>query len=190
MTLLIFLVGKICFRLLFKYRISLLFRAFTMLGLLSLSLMEGKIEVYTFQFISEMLFLNFDGFIKKMLLAGMVYFYFIFLIIASSSMFVFLLLYGRRAKYLFDNCKPSLLSAYFCIFYSGFLSISFGIAHRLLRNYPNTQLYTIIVLEIISACMQILFISGHLAENYFSSNLLVLMTFVRILFYATLAIPQ
>ncbi len=160
MALLIFLVGKICFQLLFKYWISLLFRAFTMLGLLSLSLMEGKIEVYTFQFISEMLFLNFDGFIKKMHLAGMVYFYFIFLIIASSSMFVFLLLYGEGQNISSTTANP-----------------------RYYRHiFASSIQDTIIVLEIISACMQILIISGRLAENYFLSNLLVLMTFFRIFF--------
>lgn len=161
-----------------------------MVGLLYVSLMEGKVEVYTFQFLSEMLFLNFDGLSKKLLLSGVVFFYFAFFFLACTSMCLFLFVYGKRAKYLFDNCKPSLLSAYFCIFYSGFLSISLGFAHRLLRNYPTAQLTAIILLEMVSAWIQIIFISCHLAENYSSSNLLLLMSFLRLLFYLTLAIPQ
>jgi hypothetical protein len=161
-----------------------------MIGLLYISLMEGKIEVYTFQFISEMLFLNFGGFSKKTLLSGMIYFYFAFFFLACTSFCLFLFLYGKKAKYLFDKCKPSLGSAYFCIFYSGFLSIFFGFAHRLLRSYPSTQLTVIIVLETVSVWMQILFLRSCLAEGYFSSNLLLLMTLLRILFYLTMAIPQ
>ena len=187
---LMFLIGKILFNFLYKYRISLFFRSFTMVGLLYLSLMEGKIEVYTFQFISEILFLNFNRFFKKVLLGGMVYFYFIFFILACTSMCIFIFLYGKRAKYLFDNCKPSLLSAYFCIFYSGFISISFGCTHRLLRNFPNVQLAVIIILEMVSVWTQILFLSGRNSENYSSSNLLLILTILRIFFYLTMMIPQ
>jgi hypothetical protein len=150
----VFFIGNLVFQLLFKYRISLLFRSFTMVGLLYLSVMEGKIEVYTFQFISEMLFLNFDGLLKKLLLGGMVFFYFIFFILSCTSMCIFLFLYGKKAKYLFDNCKPCLKSASFCLFHSGFLSIFLGLAHRLLIYYPSTQLIAIIILEIISAFIQ------------------------------------
>ena len=171
-----FFIGNLVFQLLFKYRISLLFRSFTMVGLLYLSVMEGKIEVYTFQFISEMLFLNFDGLLKKLLLGGMVFFYFIFFILSCTSMCIFLFLYGKKAKYLFDNCKPCLKSASFCLFHSGFLSIFLGLAHRLLRYYPSTQLIAIIILEIISAFIQTLFIWNQLAGNYLSSSLLLILT--------------
>ncbi len=152
--------------------------------------MEGKIEVYTFQFISEMLFLNFDVFSKKLLLGGMVYFYFFFFVLACASMCIFLSLYSKRAKYLFDSYKPSLFSAYFCLFNSGFLSISLGFAHRLLRVYPNIQLNIIILLELVSALIQILSLWSHLSESQTSSNLLLMITILRIYFYLTMTIPE
>ena len=137
-----------------------------------------------------MLFLNFDGFSKKALLAGMVYFYFLFFILACTSMCIFMFLYGKKAKFLFDNCKPSLLSAYFCIFYSGFLSILFGFTHRLLRNFPTIQITGIILLEMVSTSIQIPFLASYLCNNHLSSNLLLLMTVARLFLYLTIAIPQ
>ena len=120
----------------------------------------------------------------------MVYFYFIFFFLSCTSMCVFLFLYGKKAKYLFDNCKPLLLSAYYYLFNSGFLSISLGLAHRLLRYYPNTQLTVIILLESISAMLQILFLSSRFSENHTSSSLLLILTLLRLCFYLTMIIPQ
>lgn len=51
-TLAIFILGNLMFRLLFNFRVSILFRQYSLYGLFFFVLLNGKIEILTFYFIS------------------------------------------------------------------------------------------------------------------------------------------
>jgi hypothetical protein len=54
-TLVSFIIGYFLFRLLFNFRISILFRQYALAGMFFFVLLNGKIEVMTFHFLSEIL---------------------------------------------------------------------------------------------------------------------------------------
>ena len=134
--------------------------------------------------------MNYNRFLKKIILGSMIYYYFIFFFLSCGSMYIFLFLYGKKAKYLFDNYKSSISSTSFSAFSYGLFSILLGFTHRLLRNYPDYQILMIIILEILSAYCQLHSIFKRLLSSYTSANLLLLITIIRLLFYLTVAVPQ
>ena len=120
----------------------------------------------------------------------MIYFYFTFFFLACGSMYIFIFLYGKKAKYLIDNYKSSISSTLISGFCFGLFSILLGFTHRLLRNHPSYQLQVLIILETLSAYIQFFSIYNRLSTNHASANLLLMMTVIRVFFYLTLAVPQ
>ena len=101
----IFLVGYLAFRLLFRWRVSVLFRQYSLLGCFLFMFLDGKIEVVTFYFASELLLLVSGSFGQKAKTVVILGAYFLIFFMAVGGMLLFRAKYKRLIKYVFDNCK-------------------------------------------------------------------------------------
>lgn len=111
-TLFIFIVGLILFKLLFRYRISMLFRQYSLLGYVFCVFLDGKIEIMTFYFLSEALLLVSSSFLQKIKVVAIVLAYFLIFTFAVGSMMLFKVIYGKLLKYIYENCRNPLSSSF------------------------------------------------------------------------------
>jgi hypothetical protein len=157
MIVLIFAFGRAIFRLLDRYRLSILLRPFSLMGCLLIALLAGKIEVFTFHFLSEALSLISANFWHKLQTACIIFAYFTVFLFAVASMLLFRAIYGKTLKYMFDICKYPHSSYMFTTFLLVF-DVLLGFAHRLLLNFPLFQLCTLIVIEVICLVILLMYI--------------------------------
>lgn len=137
-SLALFVLGYFLFRLTFNYRISLLFRPYALIGYFFFVILDGKIEIDTFYFLSELQLLICTYFGQKWQITVMIYYYFGILFFSTASMFLYQFMYKKVSKHLFENCKLIGLPSIIYMSYSiGLYNVVLGFAHRLLINYPN-----------------------------------------------------
>ena len=111
-TLLIFLAGVILFKLLFRYRISMLFRQYSLFGYIFCVFLDGKVEIMTFYFLSEALLLVSSSFVQKIKVVAIIFAYFLIFTFAVGSMLLFKAIYGKLLKYIYENCRNPLYSSF------------------------------------------------------------------------------
>lgn len=111
-TLLIFMVGLISFKLLFRYRISMLFRQYSLFGYIFCVFLDGKVEIMTFFFLSEVLLLASSSFLQRFKVALIVFAYFLIFTFVIGSMLFFKAIYGKLVKHIYENCRNPLSSSF------------------------------------------------------------------------------
>lgn len=100
-TLLFFMLGLLLFKLLFRFRISMLFRQYSLFGYFLCVFFDGKIEIMTFYFLSEALLLVSSSFLHKFKVVIIVFSYFLIFTFAVGSMLFLKAIYGRLLKYIY-----------------------------------------------------------------------------------------
>lgn len=145
-TLVTFLVGYVIFRLLFNSRLSLIFRSYSILGCFVYVVLDGKIEMATFYFLSSALLLTSTSFRGKAETVVIVMYYFVLFVLVTASVLLYRVFYGKLLKYVYDNCKkPGVESFHIWINYSLY-NVLLGSVHRILLESPLMQLYVLIVI--------------------------------------------
>jgi hypothetical protein len=189
-TVCIFAFGLILFRLLYSYRISVLFRHYSILGCFFYVLLDGKIEIFTFFFVSELLLLTSSCFRQKLQILAMVFSYFLVFLSAVSSMLLYRSAHRKLLKYVYENCRQPLSSSFYMSFSFGIYNILLGFFHRLLLPFPLPQLYLLILLEF----AYFLYVSSLLFRSFYSSLLLGVtlcaMNLSRLAFLLTLLLYE
>lgn len=148
LTLVIYLLGCLLFRILFHLRASVLFRQYSIFGYFFVILLDGKVESYTFFFLTEAKLMPSVDLTQKVGIAAMMIFYFGVFLYSISSMILFQSLYRKLTKYLYENCAGELKSAFILFVSVGPYNLLLGAAHCLLLNYPNIQISTLFLIEL------------------------------------------
>jgi hypothetical protein len=99
-TLLLFAIGHLLFKALFRRRISLLFRQYSLWTYLLCVLLDGRVEIATFCFCSEALMLANTSFRRKAQAAAVLLGYFLVFSFAVASMLLYRAV-SRRLKYVY-----------------------------------------------------------------------------------------
>lgn len=112
-SIILFVVCRLLFRLLFRYRISVIFRPYSFWPFIVFLAMEGNLQVITFYACSVFRFCFFRNFSQKFK-SGLSFFilYFLILFAVAGHFFVFSS-FGRLSKYFADNVKPSLRTIFY-----------------------------------------------------------------------------
>jgi hypothetical protein len=97
--LLIYLLLSLTFRLLFNYRVSLLFRKYSFYGLLILIVYEGNMEQFSFYFFSECENLFSASLSHKLSNTFMLFFFFLAVVFAIGGLIWFKVYYRKLVKY-------------------------------------------------------------------------------------------
>lgn len=189
-TLILFSVGFLFFKLLFCKRISLIFRQYSLLCYFFYVFIDGRIEIMTFYFTSEALLLYSSSFLHKLQVVAIIYAYFLVFFFALTSMMLCRSAYGKLLKYVFHNCKKPLSSTLYMTVTFGIYNILLGFIHRLLLSYPLTQLYLLIGVEIAHITFIIVLLFRKFYKNVLLAISLCLMNVARIAFVSSfLAFP-
>jgi hypothetical protein len=99
-TLLFFAIGHLLFKALFRCRISLLFRQYSLWTYLLCVLLDGRVEIATFCFCSEALMLATSGFRRKAQAAAVLLGYFLVFSFAVASMLLYRAV-SRRLRHVY-----------------------------------------------------------------------------------------
>jgi hypothetical protein len=140
-TLIIFLLGNLLFKIFFNFRISLIFRQYSLYGLFFFILLNGKLEIITFYFISELLLMYSSNAIMKIQIVVIIGFFFFIFIVSIGLMIMYKSSYRKLTKFIFENCRRPENSLVFMTFSFGFYNILLGSVHRIFLNLPNLQIY-------------------------------------------------
>lgn len=128
------------FKLLFNYRVSILFRAFSSFIYLSPLLLDGNLQYFFFLMFSQsrlMFSLNFRD--KMFNLISLFSFFFIFLF-SVVSCFLSYYLCKKLSKYIIDNWRTR-VQGLLCYSVCNFVRmLLFGCLHNLLRSSGTIQL--------------------------------------------------
>jgi hypothetical protein len=187
MIVIIFAFGCAIFRLLYRYRLSLLLRPFSFIGCLFIALLAGKIEVFTFHFLSEALSLVSANLWHKLQTACIIFAYFTVFLFAVASMLLFRAIYGKTLKYMFDICKYPHSSYMFTTFLLVF-DVLLGFAHRLLLKFPLLQLCTLITIEVLCLVILLMYLFRCRLSKIGFGVTLCAMNCARLTFIVTLLI--
>lgn len=136
LSLILFVIGRVLFRLLFSFRISLLFRSYSFWPYLVFFVMEGNLQIVTFYACSVLRFCFFFSPSDK-IQAAVVFFglYFLILFSVAGYFFVFQRL-GPLTKYFCDNVRPTLHTSIFLTIEYGIKNLLLAMVHSLLRSRP------------------------------------------------------
>lgn len=185
-TLILFSVGFLFFKLLYRKRISLIFRQYSLLCYFFYVFIDGRIEIMTFYFTSEALLLYSSSFLHKLQVVAIIYSYFLVFFFALTSMMLYRSTYGKLLKYVFHNCKKPLSSTPYMTISFGIYNIMLGFIHRLLLSYPLAQLYLLITVEMAHLTFIIVLLFRKFYKNVLLVVSLCLMNLVRIAFVSSL----
>ena len=184
-TLVTFIIGYFLFKLLFNFRISILFRQYSLAGLFFYILLNGKIEVLTFHFLSQILQFTSNGIYQKVLMVVIVFCYFLVFCFSISLMMIYKSAYQKLVKFIFENCKQPLYSVPFMTISFGFYNLALGFAHRILLNHPNWQIYVLLFIEMVYLIALITLIIKGFFENILLGVSLCIMNLLRLAFIFT-----
>ena len=184
---LFFVVGYAFFRIFYKSKFSLLFRPCSLIGCFLMALLAGKIELFTFHFLSEALFVVSMNYKYKLQLTGIIFVYFTIFLFAIASMLLFRAFYGKALKHIFDICKYPRSSYIFTTFLMVF-DVLLGFTHRLLLNFPFIQLCTLIFIEVICLISFLIYLFRCRMSRVDFGMTLCAMNCARLIFIATLLI--
>jgi hypothetical protein len=187
-TLAIFSLGFILFRLFFRYRVSIVFRQYSLLGYFFCILLDGKIEIITFFFLSEALLLTSTSFLQKGQTVAIIFSYFMVFFFAVASMLIYRAAYRKMLKYVYENCRQPLSSSLYMSFSFGLYNIGLGFLHRLLLSTPMMQLYLLIAFEILYLTVLLYLLFRHFFDNIFLAVTLCAMNLSRLSFIFTFLI--
>jgi hypothetical protein len=188
MAILLFGIGCILFRLLFRYRVSLLLRPCSILGCFIFAILAGKIQVFTFHFLSEMLHLVSPHLLQKLQTTAIIFAYFIVFVLAISSMLLHRATYGKALKYVFDICRYPSSSYILMTVAFGFFDVFLGFTHRLLLKDPFLQLCILITLEVGCLAFLLVFLFRCRFVNSLLGVTLCMMNLSRLTFVVTLLV--
>lgn len=182
------MVGILLFKMLFQFRISLLFRQYTLFGYLFCVFLDGKIEIITFYFLSEVLLLVSSSFLQKLKVIFILFTYFLIFTIAIGSMLFLKALYGKLVKYIYENCKNPTTSSFQMSLSFGFYNILLGFIHRILLPFPLLQLYLLLAVEATYLYILVRLVYHRFYENSLLAITLCLMNLSRLSFLVTFLI--
>jgi hypothetical protein len=101
-TLIIFLLGNFLFKIFFNFRISIIFRQYSLYGLFFFILLNGKLEIITFYFISELLLMYSSNTIMKIQIVVIICFFFFIFIVSIGLMIMYKSSYRKLTKFIFE----------------------------------------------------------------------------------------
>ena len=185
-TLALFSCGLLFFKLLFRKRISQIFRQYSLLCYFLYVLIDGRIEIMTFYFASEALLLYSSSFFHKLQVVAIIYGYFLVFFFALASMILYRSAYGKLLKHVFHNCKKPLSSTLYMTATFGIYNVLLGFVHRLLLLRPLAQLCALIGLEIAHLAFVIVLIFRKFYRNALLAASLCLMNVARLAFVCSL----
>lgn len=139
-----FIFFHICFYLLQRWSISIIFRPYAFYPTLIFALLEGNIESLTFYSFKEL----------QTLFSFSLYHKFINVLSAIILFFVFFVCFGiclllkyhykKKTRILIDTVRSSFTSVLSISFDRGMIIFVLGATHQLLLPFPNIQMYTLI----------------------------------------------
>ena len=149
----------------------------------------ARIEILTFDFLSNALLLSFASFWDKLKTVAIVYCFFAVLVFALSAAFLLRAHYGKLNKvlrYVNFNCRTQSLSATFFTSASfGLYNVLLGSIHRLLLSFPLLQLYALLTLEAAYFTLITVLLFRKFYKNTLLAAVLCLMNLSRLSFIAT-----
>ena len=145
----IFLFFHICFCILQRWSVSIIFRPYAFYATLIFALLEGNIECITFYSFKEMQTLFSFGFYHKLLnVLSTVVLFFVFFVCFGACLWL-KFHYKKKTKILIDTEKSTFASVLSMSFDRGMVVFVLGATHQLLLPSPNTQMFTLIGIELV-----------------------------------------
>ena len=130
----LFIFCRVMFSILFRYRISLLFRPYSFWPNIFFFVMEGNLQVVTF-YTCSILRLCFFYTPTQKLQTAVVYFGLYFLVLYSvAGYFMIFQKLGMLTKYFADNVNPSFETTVFLTIEYGLKNLLLAIIHSLFRS--------------------------------------------------------
>lgn len=129
LTIGMFLVCRFLFFLLFRFRISVLFREFSFWPYLAIILMEGNLQFASYLVAFEFRWMFATTLANKLMTSWLVCVFYLILAFSVGSYFLFRYVYGELAKYFFDNSVNSTQGAFYLMVNGGLRNILLGFAH-------------------------------------------------------------
>jgi hypothetical protein len=140
-----FIVFRIIFYLLFRYRISIFFRPFAFFLFLIPMILDGNLQSFFFLMFSQRFLLFSVNIIDKYLNIINCFIYFIIFWFSFATSFLAYSLYKKLTKYILDNWRVCMGGLYaYCICNVGRMLV-FGYLHNLLRFNNKCELLSLCV---------------------------------------------
>ena len=133
-SLVFFIVCRIIFGLLFRFRVSLIFRPYSFWPFLLFFVMEGNLQAVTFYACSIIRLCFFYNPRGKLQAAAIYFFLYLLVIFGVGGYFLIFQKLKSLSKYFADNVTPSLRTTAFLTFEYGVKNILLALIHSLLRS--------------------------------------------------------
>lgn len=184
-SLFIYLIFLLAFRLSFRWKFSRIFRKYFFTGILLLMISEGNIQQFIFYILSELL-LFYSGNLKhKMVNLFIIGFLFSIIFVTLACFFWFRAYYCRKVRYLIEQSKSSLIGIVCSSIDRGLICLIFGVAHRILLNFPNAQLLVLGILQLIWITSRYIFLNRSVYHQKLLIFINTLSSMMRIIFQLT-----
>ena len=133
-SVLLFIVCRIIFGVLFNYRVSRAFRPFSFWPFIVFFALEGNLQILIFYSCSVFKLNFFREAAQKSLLGVSYLALFLLVFFSVAGYFIIFAFFGRLSKYFADNVKPSLHSIFYLTIEYGLKNLLLGVTHALLRQ--------------------------------------------------------
>ena len=173
------------FYLLFKYRVSLYLRKYSLLGIIFFMLLDGNFEQFGFYIFGELNYFFSIDFTHKLANLGILFILFILIIFSVGGLLYLKFHYKKLVNYFIQYYGPKTASL---IFESGermLFPLVFGCIHALLINKLLIQTISLAFLELCYLVVKIISFSQNLALKKMKVSLAFVGSGLRIIFIIT-----
>jgi hypothetical protein len=147
LTFAVYFVFHMLFWLTFNFKISVLFRPFTLWPTFIMMFLEGNVQYLSYLFSSEAQNFFAFNFHQKINLIFVLTVFFLVVIFCSGSMLIFKQHYGGLTKYLIDNVPINFTGIAYFVALNGYRNLFLGLLHGLLHMNYGMKITIILLVE-------------------------------------------